>query len=72
MLKAVVFGATDEAKLINEAIEAKYDVIAYCDNNKNKWGKILHNRKIYSPAEIVNTEYDMIVINSMSIDEISR
>lgn len=37
-MRAAIFGATLSAKSIYEDIKKRYEVIAYCDNDKRKWG----------------------------------
>ena len=39
-MKAIIFGATTSSKELYEEIKKRYDIVAYCDNDKNKWGGV--------------------------------
>lgn len=40
-MKAIVFGATLSARELYEEIEKRYDIVAFCDNDKSKQGGVL-------------------------------
>ena len=37
-MKAIVFGASKPAMKIYDEIRKKSEIIAFCDNDENKWG----------------------------------
>lgn len=49
-----------------------YEILAFADNDQNKWGKDFHNKKIISPSQISEYEYDKIVICSSYYEEIRK
>ena len=66
MKKCVIFGAGVTGFELLESIEADgiYDVIAYIDNDENKWGKKLNEIPIYRPGYLVEIEYDIVLLAS--------
>lgn len=65
-MKAVVFGATESARSLYREIKMKYEIVAYCDNDKNKWGKQIDDIIILSPEEIFKLQWDEVIIISLS------
>lgn len=46
-------------------ISARYEVIAFTDNDKNKWGKTLWDIPIYAPSKcIYDLDYNCLIITS--------
>ena len=37
MNRVIIFGASESSKNLYRLIEEKYDIIAYTDNDKEKW-----------------------------------
>lgn len=72
MLKAVVFGATTSAKVLYDRIKRDYEIVAFCDNDKNKWGGKIDGIRIVAPMDIEALEWDEIIIISLSSMEIIR
>lgn len=68
-MKAIIFGATLSAKSYYEEINEKYDIIAFCDNDKDKWEKTIWGKIIISPDKIKNMQFDEIIIISLSASE---
>ena len=65
MLRAVLFGAAGGGYRLYKEICAKYEVVAFVDNDINKWGKTLWDTPIYEPAKCMgDLEYDYLVITS--------
>ena len=65
--KVVVFGATSSAKELYKEIGQKYDIIAFCDNDRSKWGGGGYNNiKVIDPKLLSEIHWDEIVINSLS------
>lgn len=65
-MKAVIFGATQSAKSIYEDIKRSYEIIAYCDNDKCKWGKMYDGLEIVSPQCVLDLQWDEVIIVSLS------
>lgn len=66
MYKTVIFGATTSATELIKEHSGDYDVVAYCDNNEDKWGGCIEDRPIISPDELSKYDYDRISIVSFS------
>ena len=63
--KVIVFGIgmkLDELKL-RDALSS-FDIIAYSDNNIEMLGKTIHGKKVISPSEICDYNYDAIYIST--------
>lgn len=43
-----------------------YDIVGYIDNDKEKQGSVFCNKTIYSPEQICNLEWDMILLCTIS------
>lgn len=71
-MRAVIFGATTSAKELYEEIEKKYDIIAYCDNDMNKWGGLIFNVPIINPTTILDFQWDEVIIISLSAMELIK
>ena len=66
-MKAAIFGATLSAKSIYEDIKKTYEVIAYCDNDKRKWGgKMYDGVEIINPQCLLSLQWDEVIIISLS------
>ncbi len=61
MEKVIVWGTGDIAKRLSMQ-KQQYEVVAYVDNNSEKWGKFFKNRNIISPVQIINYAFDYIII----------
>ncbi len=66
MKKVIVFGATLSAKRLINEIKESNTIIAFCDNDSNKWGKTIDGILIVSPDKIIDMNYDSIIIISLS------
>lgn len=65
MLKAVLFGAGGGGARLYKEISVKYEIIAFVDNDKSKWGDYLYGIPIYDPVKCIDgLEYDYIIITS--------
>ena len=62
--KALIFGTGSSGKKLLPLIQKQYQVIAFTDNDKNKWGKIFEGFPVYNPEKILEIDYDMIIIAS--------
>lgn len=65
-MKAIVFGATPSAWEDYDEIKKSYDIVAYCDNDHNKWNTYMDNIKIISPQDIFEYQWDEIIVISLS------
>lgn len=65
-MKILIFGTGKIYQKNKESIKKTVEVVAFLDNNINKWGTILDGKKIYSPQEIPALDYDYIALFSRS------
>lgn len=68
MKKIVIFGASNFGEYVLNKISQNYEVIAFCDNDSNKWNTTLRNIPIIAPQQL-NASND-IMIASMYHTEI--
>lgn len=68
-MRAIIFGATMSAKALYKEIGKKYDIVAFCDNDVNKWGKLIDDVIIIKPDDIMGLQWDEIIIISLSAME---
>lgn len=65
MLRAVLFGAGGGGQRLYKEIASQYEVVAFVDNDKRKWGKELWGIPIYSAQKCTaDLEYDYLIITS--------
>lgn len=65
-MRAIVFGATASANDLYEKIKKKYDIVAFCDNDMNKWGGVIEGINIVSPDSILDLQWDEVIVISTS------
>ena len=74
-MKAVIWGAggTTRDFLRKKILYKDYDIIAFTDNNPDIWGEIFwNNKKIISPSQLKECQFDVIIICSLYYEMISR
>ncbi len=64
MAKVVCFGAAGGGRRLYKEISEKYNVVAFIDNNEEKWGTELFGIEVFSPSVLNELEYDWIIITS--------
>lgn len=64
MVTAVCFGAAGGGKRLYPKISEKYEIKAYVDNDRIKWGGELFGVPICNPNKLMEMEYDYLVITS--------
>lgn len=66
-MNAIFFGLGNFLKKIEEDIKKikNLTIIAFSDNKSEFWGNYINNIKIVSPKEILNLQFDVIVITSI-------
>lgn len=62
--KILIFGAGSGAINFYRLNKKQYNIVGFLDNNSQKQGQLLFNKKIYSPDELSNIDYDRIIIAS--------
>ncbi len=73
--KAIIWGTGETAVnlLKRKSLYGEYKIIAFIDNDRNKWGKVFwEGIAISGPNILLNLKYDVIVICSIYVDEISE
>lgn len=60
--KIILFGAGDGGLRVHYMLSQQFEVIAFADNDSSKQGKTFLSKPIIAPEEIVQFEYDLIVI----------
>ncbi|MBE6100540.1 MAG: methyltransferase [Selenomonas ruminantium] len=69
MKKAVIYGSTNTGKRIYDSIKDEVNVIAYLDEDSEKWGGDNSGIKIYPPEELLNLDYDYIYVGVLTFYE---
>lgn len=69
VMSVIIFGAGVFFMNRREIFEEE-DIVAFIDNDKNKWGKKINNIPVFSPDHIKDFFYDQIVIMSKKEEEI--
>jgi hypothetical protein len=59
--KIIIFGASQAGSIVFEQLHHQCDVIAFCDNNSEKWGQSFCGVKVISPAELHQVEGDILI-----------
>jgi len=69
--RAIVFGAGGGGKKFIQNCKDKYDFIAFSDNDRAKFGTFIDNLPVIKPEEIIDKRFDIVIIASMWVKEIS-
>lgn len=71
-VRIIIFGTGKGAiDFIERCNKENVDIVAFCDNDKNKWGTAFYNRIIISPEDITLYDFKYIVIASSFYNEIT-
>lgn len=62
--KAICFGAAGNGKRLCSSIREKYQILAYTDNDSNKWGGQIQDINILPVDVCLKLDYDIVVITS--------
>lgn len=65
MKKCVMFGAAGNGERLYSKVCQRYEVIAYTDNNQQKWGGYCNSKEIVPPDDLKKLQYDIVAITSM-------
>lgn len=47
-----------------------YEIVGFVDNDKEKWGTIFKQKKVYSPSDIGKLDFDKIIVCVVQADEL--
>ncbi|GKX65535.1 nucleoside-diphosphate sugar epimerase/dehydratase [Inconstantimicrobium mannanitabidum] len=64
MKKVIIFGTGKAAETLIDILNDEVDIIAYADNNKEKWNHTFQNKLVIAPSRIQTYEFDYILIAS--------
>lgn len=64
----IIFGASKFGTEVYNNIKAKYNIIAFCDNDANKWRKYICDLEIISPEKLKNFEGKIIIASMYHIE----
>lgn len=64
MINIVVFGTGKTRQVIESGLNSHVNIVAYLDNDSDRWNKTLNDKKILSPKQIFLLDYDYVVIAS--------
>lgn len=65
MQNAIIFGAGGTGRKVLEAVNNKYSIKAFLDNDKTKWGEIIQGIEVHNPEDIRNMEYDVVLLGTL-------
>lgn len=73
-MQVIMFGAGTTGRILYSEIASKDEVIAFADNNHERWGELLFDIPICNPEEcLVNMTYDAVIISAFGgFDEIHQ
>lgn len=73
-MKTIMFGAGTTGRMLYSEIISKYEIIAFADNDQEKWGTSLFDIPICSPEECLkNLSYEAVIISAFGgFEEIQR
>ncbi|WP_244834818.1 DUF1574 domain-containing protein [Clostridium sp. BJN0001] len=68
MFNVIIFGTGKSRKIVESGFNDDVNVIAYLDNNTDKWNQKINGKYILNPENIKNMEYDYVIIASQYND----
>lgn len=74
MRKVILFGAAGGGARLFDRIYKKYEIVAFVDNDKKKWGEMLKGIRIESPQKAIKElVFDYVIITSApGLDSIKK
>lgn len=73
MKKALIFGASGYGRRVLYSLdERSVQVTAFIDNHKAKHGSLIEDIPIIAPEEIVNYEYDYVIISVGALEKVVK
>lgn len=63
-MKAVIFGAGNDGKVLKKGLEKHYEICicAICDNDADKWGSMVDDIEVISPQKLMQIDFEKIFI----------
>jgi len=68
----IIFGASTGGLNTMIYVRKVFNVMCFADNDKNKYGNILHNKIVINPKEILQTNPDFVLIASCYSNQIFK
>ncbi len=72
MDKVIIFGAGRWGSMAYYFYENKCDIICYVDNNKEKWGTLLHDKKIVSPEMLSDFKGKVVIALQTGLEQAEK
>ncbi len=70
--KVILFGASKLGQAAKMLLTDKVNIVAFCDNDSNKWGKNFDGLNIVSPGKLLELKDIKVIITSSCYREISN
>ncbi len=70
MKKVMIFGTGSSAQYVYDLLNYDVNLICYLENDETKINKNFNGKKVISPMELINYEFDYIIIASQYYKEI--
>jgi predicted SAM-dependent methyltransferase len=67
----ILFGASKLGKIAKDYFEGQYNIIGFCDNDRNKWGKQFEGYSVVSVDDLVDIKAKIIIASTYH-SEISK
>lgn len=64
MIRLIIFGIGDHLQNRIDSLAADIEILAFSDNKSSLWGQEFREKRIIAPDEILNQNYDVVVIAS--------
>ena len=62
-MKIIIFGTGQMYRENRDCISYNDEIIGFLDNNQKLWGIKVDGKIVYNPGEILNIEFDKIILN---------
>lgn len=73
-MNIIIFGAGASGRMLYDEVRKQGNVIAFTDNDPNKWGKAICGVLVYEPQKcLLSMEYDAVIVAAFcGLDDIRR
>lgn len=69
-MNIIIYGTGQAGRIAYHKLESEHKIFAFCDSNKECWGKTVFEKLIISPKEAINADEVNIVVASTYYEEI--